>query len=214
MKLTPHLLRRLRRMMHRRYLSMIPGPPIHTVASAAGRCSSDPKPNKKMRYLCFLVALCIGAFLFCNSCSTTTTRSVDPVTGVVTETSTKSADPAAVAIGGKALDTYATIKASKVREEKSFSGADDPAGEFRSTPNPLDTPEAPRTYWHSSAWGTFGPGGGEVPYRPELHVLLENPADRPWKPNRVETLFTVAWQELTDVFRPAHEREFDTAPAK
>lgn len=37
--------------------------------------------------------------------------------------------------------------------------------EWSGTPNPLDVPSLD---WHSSAWGTFGPGGEHVPYRPEL----------------------------------------------
>lgn len=172
MNLPAHLLHRLRRLMRRRYPPMIPGPSLQFFAAAAGRNGGEPphRPkNMKLLFFVILGAVLIGLASLCSSCSTTTTRTVDPVTGQVIETTTQSADAAAVAFGSQALDTYATARARRVREEKSMS-SHEAAENALAESNPLDTPgPADRTEWHSRAWGTFGPGGGSVPYRPELY---------------------------------------------
>lgn len=110
------------------------------------------------RGVSFAALLAAAAFwvLSLASCMTTTTTAPD---GTVTKT--KAADPAALAIGGKALDTYVAVK---VTQQKSLAGAEAPA----STPlpegelefNPLDFPGGPFDWnWHPEGMGRFGPFG-------------------------------------------------------
>lgn len=119
----------------------------------------------------FLLALVAMAFLlaFTTGCVETTTTAPDG-----TVTTVKAPAPGSMELANTAV---VGIVARRT-EQKSFTGADngqnyiEPLPRWLATPpewaeaNPLDLAALE---WHSSAWGTWGPGGYGPPYRPELY---------------------------------------------
>lgn len=85
----------------------------------SGHLHSEPPKRMKLQTLLFVLLSAALAIFALTGCTQTTTRTVDPVTGATTETTTKAPSPGVLPFAGDVIRAYSPRPIYRVREEKS-----------------------------------------------------------------------------------------------